>query len=219
MPSPRVGPRHDRGLDAGVAPGRTVFHAMDMDIDVVLGIKDIVGLLREATPLRIHLTDRDEDRRWVELEQPTEISLLPNLGIRVVSSGRIRYEIAGIQLPFVIRRLQVLLQPVVVAAGTHERLDFKLGVEQADLENVPALADRVLVSAVNDALSPERLGTFWNFGRLLERALHLPERFEPLHQFLLQAPAGQVTITDTEVRLRLRLGLACSRSKARPGDE
>jgi hypothetical protein len=193
---------------------------MAMDIDVVLGIKDIVGLLREATPLRIHLTDGDEDRRWVELEQPTEISLVPNLGIRLVSSGRIRYEIAGIQLPFVIRRLQLLLQPVVVAAGgTHERLDFKLGVEQADLENVPALADRVLVSAVNDALSPERLGMFWSFGRTLERALHLPERFEPLHQFLLQNPAGQVTITDTEVRLRLRLGLACSRSKARPGDD
>jgi hypothetical protein len=191
-----------------------------MDIDVVLGIKDIVGLLREATPLRIHLIDRDEDRRWVELEQPSEISLVPNLGIRVVSSGRIRYEIAGIQLPFVIRRLQLLLQPAVVpAGGTHERLDFKLGVEQADLENVPALADRMLVSAVNDALSPERLGTFWSFGRMLERALHLPERFEPLHQFLLQDPAGQVTITDTEVRLRLRLGLACSRSKARPGDE
>jgi hypothetical protein len=191
-----------------------------MDIDVVLSTEEIAALLKEATPVRIHLTERDEDRRWVELERPTEVSLVPNLGVRIVSSGRIRYELAGIKLPFSIRRLQLLCEPRVVSgAGGQERLDFKLSVEQADLENVPSLADRALVTAVNDALAPARLGMFWNFGRMLYKSLRMPERYEPLNQFNVRAPAGQVIVGATELRFRLQLGLGFSRNRARPGDD
>ena len=34
-------------------------------------------ILHELLPLRIHLTATDEDRRWVELEQPSDVSLVP----------------------------------------------------------------------------------------------------------------------------------------------
>jgi hypothetical protein len=188
-----------------------------MDIDVVLSAEQIVALLSEATPVRIHLTERDEDTRWVELERPTEVTLVPEVGIRIVSSGRIRYELAGIQLPFSIRRVQLLFAPKVVSvAGEPERLDFELSLEEADLENIPGVAERMLITAVNELLAPERLGTVWNFGRMLDKSITMPERYEPLNQFLLRAPAGRVTITATELRVRMQIGLGLSRNAARP---
>jgi hypothetical protein len=190
-----------------------------MLIELALGLEDIVALLREATPLRIHLTDTDEDRRWVEIEPPSDVALVPHVGLRVVSHGRIRYELAGLQLPFTIRRLQILFEPVVVSSGAEERLDFKLSIEQADLELVPSFGERALINAVNEALEPARLGMLWPFGRLLERALPLPARFEPLRDFLLQGPMGTVSVTANELRFRLNVDLGFSRSKPRPTDD
>lgn len=188
-----------------------------MQIDVVLSAEQIIALLREATPVRIHLTEKDEDARWVELEPPTQVTLVPDLGVRIVSSGRIRYELAGIQLPFSIRRVQLLFEPKLVpVAGQPERIDFKLSLEEADLENIPGVAERMLVTAVNELLAPERLGTVWNFGRMLDKSLLLPERYEPLNQFLLRAPTGRVTITAQELRVQLQIGLGVSRNRARP---
>jgi hypothetical protein len=190
-----------------------------MDIDIVLSAEEIIALLREATPVRIHLTDKDEDTRWVELEVPTEVTLVPDVGIRIVSSGRIRYELAGIQLPFSIRRVQLLFLPQVVSvAGEPERLDFKLSLEAADLENIPGVAERMLMTAVNELLAPERLGTVWNFGRMLDRSFVMPERYEPLNQLMLRAPLGRVTITAEELRVRLQIGLGFSRNAPRPSD-
>jgi hypothetical protein len=190
-----------------------------MDIDLVLSAEQIVALLSEATPVRIHLTERDEDTRWVELERPTEVTLVPGVGVRIVSSGRIRYELAGIQLPFSIRRVQLLFAPKVVSvAGEPERLHFELSLEAADLENIPGVAERMLMTAVNELLAPERLGTVWNFGRMLDKSLVMPERYEPLNQFWLRSPAGRVTITATELRLHLKIGVGFSRHTARPSE-
>jgi hypothetical protein len=191
-----------------------------MLIDFTLTLDEISALLREATPLRIHLTEKDEDRRWVELEPPTEVTLVPHVGLRAVSSGHIRYELAGIQLPVSIRRIELLLEPEIVPPGVGpQRLDFKLRVEAADLELIPGLAERVLINAVNEALAPARLGMSVPFARLLQRRITLPERFEPLEQLLLGGALAAVQVTELELRLQLQLTLGFTRSKERPTDD
>jgi hypothetical protein len=191
-----------------------------MLIDFSFTLDEIAALLHEATPLRIHLTEKDEDRRWVELERPTEVTLVPGVGLRAVSSGRIRYGFAGIQLPCTIRRIQLLLEPSIVGpSAEHQRVDFALKVEAADLEYIPELGERVLIDAVNEALAPARLGMSVPFARLLQQRLSLPERFEPLERLLLGAAVGQVHVTAQELRFQLQLGLGLARSKARPSDD
>jgi hypothetical protein len=185
-----------------------------MRIDITLGLDEIVRLLGEATPLRVHLGDKDE-ARWVELERPNEVSLVPGKGLRVVTEGQIRYEVVGVKLPFAIRRAELLLAPEVVrTTGGHERLDFKISVEQVDLENVPGLAERALETVVNNALT--RLELSWHFGRALDKAVSVPERFEPLDELLLRAPTGQVTITPGELKFTLSSELSLARSRPRP---
>lgn len=197
-----------------IAPPRLPAQAAPMRIDIALSLDEIVRLLGEATPLRVHLGEKDETR-WVELERPSEVSLVPNLGLRIVAEGQLRYGVAGIKLPFAIRRAQLLLEPEVVSiAGGHERLDFKISVEQVDLEHVPGLAERVLESVVNDALT--RLNLSWHFGRALELTFSLPERFEPLDELLLRPPAGRVTITPTELQFSMSAIPTLSRGRPRP---
>lgn len=218
-PSPRVATLRSLG---GSGIGRVCRDARlpNMLIDFTLTLDEISALLREATPLRIHLTEKDEDRRWVELESPTEVTLVPHVGLRAVSSGRIRYEVAGIKLPVSIRRIQILLEPEVVPPGAgHQRLDFKLRVEAADLELIPELGERVLINVVNEALAPARLGMSVPFARLLERRVSLPERFEPLEQLRLGAALGAVQVTELELRFQLQLALGFTRNKERPTDD
>lgn len=188
-----------------------------MDVLLRLPRAEIITLLGEVAPLRIHLTETDEDRRWVEIERPTEVSLVPGVGVRIVSSGRIRYEVAGISVPLAMRRLQLLFTPEVATREQAKgRLDFRFRVEEADLELVPGLVEGAIVAKVNDSLEPSRLGTSWDFMRSLSMAVALPERFEPLNSFLLQAQKAQVAVSEDALEVRLELGLGVSRRQALP---
>jgi hypothetical protein len=189
-----------------------------VELDVTLRQDEVVELLAEVAPLRIHLTKGDEDRRWVELEPPSEVKFVPGQGVRIVTHGRLRHEVAGVALPFGIRRVQVLFVPQIVTGHHGQRLDFRLRVEQADLENVPGLVEAVVISKVNQALEPERLGMYWELAQTLTLAVPLPERFEPLDRFLTAARTAQVTVTHEALILRLSLGLGMSRTRARPVD-
>ncbi len=184
-----------------------------MRIEITLGLDEIVRALEQATPLRIHFGD-DDETRWVELERPSQVSLVPDRGLRIVADGRLRYELAGVKLPFAIRRAQLLLEPVIARiAGGHERLDFKISVEHVDLEHVPDVAERVLERVVNDALAA--LDLHWGFGRALDLTIGIPARFEPLDELLVKPAASQVTVTSSELRLSLNAGIDLTRSRER----
>jgi hypothetical protein len=191
---------------------------MRVELDVTLHQDEVVELLAEIAPIRIHLTKGDEDRRWVELERPSEVKFVPGQGVRIVTHGRLRHEVAGVAFPFGIRRVQILFAPQIVTGHHGLRLDFLLRVEQADLENVPGLIEAVVISKVNQALEPERLGMYWELAQTVTLAVSLPERFEPLDRFLTAARTAQVTVTHDALILRLSLGLAMSRTRARPVD-
>src|SRR5687768_11850464 len=96
-----------------------------MFIDIILARSQITELLSQFAPVRIHLASPDEDRSWVELDEPREITLLEGRGLRVVCTGRIRYAVAGLKVPLEIRRVQLLLEPRVVERVESEpRLEF-----------------------------------------------------------------------------------------------
>jgi hypothetical protein len=190
-----------------------------VEIDVKLGRDEVAELLADVAPVRIHLTEGDEDRRFVELEKPSEVLFVAGQGVRIVTRGRLRHELAGVGLPFDIRRVQVLFAPEIVAGHHGQRLDFRLRVEAADLENVPGVVESVVISKVNQALDPERLEMYWELAQTLSTSVSLPQRFEPLDRFLTRARSAQVTVTSESLILRLGLGFSLTRSRARPSDD
>jgi hypothetical protein len=193
-------------------------YSTGVEIDVSLGHDEVTALLAEAAPLRIHLGAADEDRRFVELEPPSEVIFVAGQGVRIITHGRVRHELAGVGLPFDLRRAQLMIAPVVTLGPHGLRLDFPFRVEEADLENVPGLVETVVISKVNQALNPETPHLYWELARGLTRSVPLPERLEPLDRFLTTARSAQLTVTHEALILRLSLGLATSRTRARPSD-
>jgi hypothetical protein len=181
-----------------------------VEIDVSLQRSEVAALLSEVAPLRIHLGDAEEDR-FVELEPPSEVIFVAGQGVRIITRGRGRHELAGVGMPFDIRRVQVMFAPEVVIGSRGQRLDFRLRVEEVDLENVPGLVETVVISKVNQALDPEALHLYWELAQTLTLSVPLPERFEPLDRFLTTARSAQITVTDDSLILRSSLELAISR--------
>jgi hypothetical protein len=187
-----------------------------MEVDVTLSLGEIKRLLDEVAPVRIHLTARDEDRRFVELERPREVSMVPGEGVRIVTDGRVRHELAGVGLPFEVRRVQLLFIPRIVQGHHGQRLDFGFRVEEGDLENLPGLVENVVIAKVNPLLEAERLGACWEIGKTLALSLTMAERFEPLDRLLLGARAAALSVTHDSLILRLSLGIQVTRSAPRP---
>ena len=48
-----------------------------MHIEAVLTRADVTRLIGELAPIRIHMTPTDEDRRWVELDEPAALVYCP----------------------------------------------------------------------------------------------------------------------------------------------
>jgi len=190
-----------------------------MKLDIKLSRQTLQDLLFEFTPLRIHLTRTDEDLRWVELERPESIEIVPGRGLRISTHGRLRYTVASVGVPFKIRRIVLLLEPKVLrAAGDPLSLAFELKIEHADLELVPGLVDHVLAARINDLLCAEHTPLSWVFGKTLTRSVALPERIEPLSRIDLTARDAQVTTDEQGVCFTIDLTAHLARTKPRPDD-
>ncbi len=188
-------------------------------LSLKLGAERLIELLNQLTPVRIHMTPTDEDRRWLELDSPTSASLVAGKGLRVSTRGRLRYKVLGITVPVTIRTLELMLSPRIGDAGDASRcLMFDVEILDADLSMVPAVVDSMLVSKLNAALSPHKTKAFWEFGETLSRAFNLPRRLEPLDQFTLTSTGGAVVVTDEFVQLRLDFGAQISRMHPLAGD-
>jgi hypothetical protein len=191
-----------------------------MDLQVRLTRDMLADLLRQFAPIRIHLTPTDEDRRWVEIERPSAVELLPELGLRVISHGRLRYKIAGIAVPLTIRRVELLLTPKILRPRPNEfRLAFELKIRDADLELVPGLVDRAIYEKVNALLDAENTPLVWDFGKTFSQSARMPERLEPVSHLLLSARDADVHIDGEAITFTVRLGASLSRTKERPTDD
>jgi hypothetical protein len=187
-----------------------------MEIEVVLTRDTVERLIREFSPIRIHMTPTDEDRRWVELDEPQEVTLVPERGVRVICAGRVRYEVLGLKPSITLRNIQVLLEPRVVGGPRGSQLEFEINIEEADLVHVPGLVDDAIVHAVNAALTPQDTHMIVDFATLLTHTFAMPERLEPLKSFRLEVLGGSVHVDAEVLRFRVRLRAELERYKPRP---
>ena len=191
-----------------------------MQLTLGIGHVELEKLFDELTPIRIHMTPTDEDRRWLELERPESIALVPDRGVRIVTRGRLRYAVGGLKIPATIDRLQLLLTPKVVQADSFaHRLAFELTIEDGDLAHVPGLLAQAFVGVVNEALTPRATKMVWSFGQALTKSAILPERLEPLDRFSVEVTGGTVAVSADRVTFTVDLTAGVSRKKPRPTDD
>lgn len=181
-----------------------------MLIKVVLSFEELVELVHQLAPIRIHIGPDDDVTRCVELEEPHNIYLVPGKGLHLEASGQVRYDVFGITFAAKISNVRLLIEPrIEVRPATSEEpspvLLFSLHIEDGSLRLVPSLIDQRIIGRVNEVLTPDATKMLWEFPDTLTQSFSLPERLQPLDAFLVESGAGEVDVTDDEVGFAVKL--------------
>ena len=185
-----------------------------MHVETFVDAPTLERLVRQLAPVRIHMTPPEEQERWVELEEPSLCELVPERGLRVVTRGRFRIRLAGFAPTFRIRRVQLVLEPLVRVRDDRAELAFAIELEGGDVARVPRFLDRRIVARVNAALTPKDTRLVWGFAETLSGSFGLTPRLEPLDRFEVEAGRGKVEVSEDGVRFRVGLDPELTRAGA-----
>ncbi len=182
-----------------------------MWLEAIITQEDLVQVLGEFLPVKILLDQdreegkdekKDEPERSLLLHPATEVTLVPEEGIRVICPAEITWSIAGMSPTMKLDELSVLIRPRVVEKNKGNVLEFGLEVEEADFHSLPEFIDHTIVKAVNTALATKKPA--WNFTETLTRTVGLGNMFDPVEALKIDVSWGKTKI-GTEV-----LGLVLS---------
>lgn len=191
-----------------------------MQLEVTLDRGEVVRLLHEFVPIRIHLTPTDEDRRWLQLDEVGEVALVPGRGVRVQSKGRVCYGVGQMRPKLRLKNVVALLEPTVISSnGSGYSLAFAVEIEDSDLELVPGVVDAAIAKSISGALTPEKSFMTWGFSKTLTKKVLLPARLEPLDRLEVAARSGEVVVESEALRFRVEIGLHVTRFKPVPTDD
>jgi hypothetical protein len=174
---------------------------MAIHITAILHRDTIEELLGQLLPLKIPLDTKRP--RWIEVERPDHVGFVEGVGLRVATSARVQWTVAAVPIGFVIRYVQLLIRPEVVADELGGKLLFRMLVEDADLKGLPSAIDQGIVAKVNERLAiiGDRIG--WNFGKTLRRSFALPPAMRPVEAYEMRAQEGSVEVGPDFLRLSL----------------
>lgn len=175
-----------------------------MQLCAVLSRDELAHVIEEIAPLDVELSRRP--RRILSLARPNLVDLVAGAGLRVRSSARLTWDVAGVSVPVSVRTCQVLLVPAVEIRDGAHALVFEPRIEQLDITNVPGFVEEAITGALEGTLATKRDKLTWPFGRRLALRKMLPERISPPTRFDLAPSGGEVTVTATEMRLSMELG-------------
>jgi hypothetical protein len=176
-------------------------------LEAVVPQEDLSALVNEFTPVTIRLGDDGE--LWIH--EPSDVSLVENVGLRVVCKARLRWSVLGIALPVTLRSLTVLLRPEIASRPNGPALVFKLEIEEADLVGIPALVDQGATELVNRELAAKHVELAWGYAATLSHVFDLPDALRPLEQLALTVTGAQVKSTNRALGLAIQIGAKVNR--------
>lgn len=183
-----------------------------MHITVELEETTLRWLLAELLPITI-LLDEEEGLggRWIKINPARHLQFSVDEGIRLVTSGELRWSLGPMPVTLTVQSLALMLRPVVVGTGPEGRLLFRPVLEKADLQSVPALLDRGVVGLVNRALEARSDRLAWDFGRTLALRFVLPDTLVPLEAAAVGVEAARLRVRADALELTISLTMHISR--------
>ena len=193
-----------------------------MQITVELEKATLTRLLADLLPITIVLDEAQGlGGRWVRIHPVQHFEISAAAGIRLITSGKLRWMVGFLPVTIGVQRLVLMLTPIVVGTGAASRLLFRPVLEEADVRNVPALFDRGIVGLVNGALQARSEPLAWDVGRTLALRFVLPNTLDPLEAAAVDVEAARLRVRDDVLELTVTLTmrirrLAADRTTASP---
>jgi hypothetical protein len=183
-----------------------------MHIAVELEEAALRQLLEELLPITVLLDEGPGlDGRWMRIDPARDLQFSVDEGIRIVTSGALRWSLGPLPVTLTVRSLALMLRPVVVGTGAAGRLLFRPVIEAADLQNVPDLLDQGVVRLVNRALEARSERLVWDFGRALALRFVLPDALVPLEAAAVGVEAARLRVRADALELIVSLTMHISR--------
>lgn len=170
-----------------------------MLLQATLGLDDLTDAMQRFTPLEIRLGDLEGKERTLVVERPDRVALVPDRGLRIETTARLSWTIAGVVVPITVQAAQLMLLPEIVQRDGRDVLRFLLVLEGANLKHLPAFVDAKVVEEVNQALQADDARPTWGFLETLSFSVRLPARLRSARTFELNARWGAMKITDAAV--------------------
>lgn len=187
-----------------MAPKQSVDDDSLAYLEACLPRKMVEAALNKLAPLKIHLAAPEENRRWIEFDPPTTVEFIKDEGIRIVTTGRFRIDIAKIEIPAQLHRIEFLVAPRIVSADKFSHAAaLPIEILDADVRFIPGLIDSLIVSQVNQALTPKASQLVWRFDELLSPRFDMPESLEQLTGLSLSVEKSRIRVTDKELLMRV----------------
>ena len=166
-----------------------------MWLEAILAKSDFVALLPELTPLTINLSGGGT----VELDEPSGVELVADVGLRVTCKAKLHWPVLGIQVPVTLHSLTAVAKPQIAETSTGDRLVFTFNVEKADFAGLPDVVDEKITEKINEALVRDHVALEWDFTDTLSHVFPMPATLDHLEALGLQVAWGEVRVTPDAV--------------------
>lgn len=170
-----------------------------------------VTVMLDAVPVA---PSEAKNGRWIQLDRSHHLDFVAGEGLRIGTSGRMRWITAGVPLEATLHSATVILRPVIVEDPRGGRLVFRPELEAADLKNVPAWLDRSIVAVVNGQLGARADEVAWDFGRTLGVVVPIPPMLEEISSLKLAVHGATVQVFDDAIEIGMTVALDFLRSAA-----
>jgi hypothetical protein len=170
-----------------------------MFLKLVIRRDDLCAFVARWLPCTVQLGDPGS-RREIEVSELTELTLVPDMGLRVACKAQVRWPLLpGVDAPISVTSLQLSLAPEVKETV----LCFRPRLEHADLAVLPHMLDEAVTRGINARFEEKASALAWDFGHLLGWVFPLPPRVDPIDAIATRATTGTVRITANELVLRV----------------
>ena len=184
-----------------------------MRLEAHLTTGDLQGALLQLTPLAVSL-DPDMPSRQLSIRPPSKVALLDGLGLQVVTDLQLQWDLIGVRVPLSLRRVSLLLRPVVELFAGEPALLFLPQLQEADLSAIPGILRDVILARINDALNRPDARIAWHFMDTLDFRFPLPPQVLPAFQLRLFARSASVHVEGGVLRLGIDWGLTAEAPQA-----
>jgi hypothetical protein len=166
-----------------------------MFVETIVPREDLVSLIESALPLVVHF----EGGGSLDVFGLSEVSIVPDEGLRVACKAKVRWPALGIPLHVTLHSVTLMLRPKIEKVGDAEAMRLEASIEHADFAGLPDFADEALRKRIDEALRARKQAFAWDFMAMLRRRVAIPENVSPLSTLTIEAAWGKLRITEEAI--------------------
>jgi hypothetical protein len=171
-----------------------------MRVQLVVTEDDLRTFFLGVTPARLDLGRDDGVDRWIELDPPESLTITEARGLTLRGPARLRWNVAGINVPIALRVVEVTLD-LSVSEPDHNALRFLPQIVDADFVGLPAIIERGLIKLVNTNLAKATLS--WSFVETLQFSAAMSTKLHPPTRANIRVLSGVVKKSDKVIALEV----------------